>query len=173
MPIFQLFEYGGSRHHPTARKADRAIPIEPDGFLAANHVLTERVSTPGYRRGYRHLARGAAPVRTAVRFAHDAVPVSIAHVLIGGMTAGHRRDPVCAGLGAGDLAVAVVIPLGERSGCPCRRRQGSRQQRRVERCHDPPRPSWSRCNQPVRAQGYRLRAGPDSAVRTACHAYDM
>lgn len=40
--------------------------------------------------------------------AHHAVVVAVPHVLVGGVTAGDRRDAVGPGLGEGDAAVVVV-----------------------------------------------------------------
>ena len=45
-------------------------------------------------------------------FAHHAVPVRVAHVLISRVATSDRRNAVRTGLRAGDAAVPVVVPQG-------------------------------------------------------------
>ena len=60
-------------------------------------------------------AAAVLPVQAAGRYSRyglltdNAVAVTVSHILIGGMAAGHRCDAVPAGFGAGDAAVAVVV----------------------------------------------------------------
>ena len=67
---------------------------------------------------------------SAADLTHDAITIAVSHVGISWMVTMHRGNAVCAGLRAGDPAVAVVVPL-----CDLGRQFAGRSTRIDTRCH--------------------------------------
>ena len=65
---FLLIRYGGTRHRPTARTADRAVPVELGRFLAVNHVVVPVFWTRGRPKHQAALRLSFSRTRAGVRY---------------------------------------------------------------------------------------------------------